>query len=59
MLGVCSPGAAPSKVRIRTATGGLEVICYDEAATLGTLRAVLVSRGLCTQDAPIILAMQQ
>ena len=58
-LGVCSPGAMPSKVRIGTAKGGIEVICYDETATLGTLRAILVSRGLCTQEAPIILTMQQ
>ena len=57
ILGVSGTGAEPSKVRIGTAQGSIEVICHDEDATLGSLRAVLVSRGLCTQGAPIILSV--
>jgi len=58
-LGESNSGAKVSKIRIGTAKGGVEVTCYDDGATLGTLRAVLVSRGLCDQDAPIILSVQQ
>jgi hypothetical protein len=58
-IGDTSSGAAPSKIRIQTARGGVEVICYDNDATMGTLRAILVGKGLCAQDAPIIQAMQQ
>jgi hypothetical protein len=54
-----SNSAKFSKIRIGTAKGGVEVTSYDDGATLGTLRAVLVSRGLCDQDAPIILSVQQ
>ena len=57
-LGSSSSGSAPSKVKIGTAQGGIEVVSYDDAATLGTLRAVLVGRGLCAQEAPIVLAIQ-
>ena len=57
ILGVSGTGAEPSKVRIGTAQGSIEVICHDQDATLGSLRAVLVSRGLCTQGAPIILSV--
>ena len=57
ILGVSGTGAEPSKVRIGTAQGSIEVLCHDEDATVGSLRAVLVSRGLCTQEAPIILSV--
>jgi hypothetical protein len=58
-IGDPSSGAAPSKIRIQTARGGVEVICYDNDATMGTLRMILVGKGLLAQDAPIIQATQQ
>lgn len=57
ILGESSAGVEPSKVRIGTAQGCIEVICHDEHATLGILRAILVSRGVCTEEAPIILSV--
>jgi hypothetical protein len=60
VIGDPSSGAAVvAKIRVQTKGGGVEVTCYDADCTMGTLRAILVGKGLCAQDAPIIQAMQQ
>jgi hypothetical protein len=54
-----SGGEVVAKIRVQTKCGGVEVTCFDNEAILGTLRAILVGKGLCSQDSPIIQAMQQ
>lgn len=60
VIGDTAAGAAVvAKIRVQTQGGGIEVMCYDADATMATLRAVMVGKGLCSQTAPIIQAMQQ
>jgi hypothetical protein len=60
VIGDGAAGAAVvAKIRVQTQGGGIEVMSYDAAATMGTLRAIMVGKGLCSQSAPIIQAMQQ
>jgi hypothetical protein len=60
IIGDTAAGSAIlAKIRVQTQGGGVEVTCYDADATMGTLRAILVGKGLCSQGAPIIQAMQQ
>jgi hypothetical protein len=51
--------ALVAKIRVQTQGGGIEVSCYDADATMGTLRMIMVGKGMCTQDTPFIQAMQQ
>jgi hypothetical protein len=55
-----APSVATTSIfRIGTSKGGVEVTCFDNDALMGAVRAILVSKGLCDQDDPIIHAMSQ
>jgi hypothetical protein len=58
-IGSSSAGAVVARIKVQTKSGAVEVYCYDADATFGILRMMLVSKNLCSQDAPIVQAMQQ
>jgi hypothetical protein len=58
-LGSASTGALVARIKVQTKSGAVEVHCYDADATFGILRMMLVNKNLCSEDTPIVQAMEQ